>query len=223
MCLMQKHLGRRLAGASRRIVTTTFALVCFGVCAQRANAGTITYDFYLDTPDGHAVTHVALFATNGAGQDDIFFSPVVVPASGRFQLQHTVPFTATAVMLAGVTERDKDDLWDIIMWVNPTFADAAVGVPFYQTFPADSNVGHNVLALAFQSAQAGDSGAQAYVSNFFHGAYTTPAYFSPDGSYSILKFSTPPPPIGGNVPEPGTVGLVGVAGVLLLLRKRRAT
>ncbi len=56
-----------------------------------------------------------MYASDGAGNDDIYFSPAVVPGSGTFQLQHTVSFDATSALIVGVMERNQDNNMDLVM------------------------------------------------------------------------------------------------------------
>ncbi len=114
--------------------------------ALSAHAGTLTYDFRLQTTEGYDVHQILMYASNGAGQDDIYFNPVTVPAAGVFQLQHTVGFDATAAMIIGVMQRNQDSNMDLVMWVSDQFAADVLGMRYSDVFPNGvngPNPGHN--------------------------------------------------------------------------------
>ncbi len=185
-------------------------------------ASVIDYDFWLDAPNGYPVTHLTLFAA-GPGGAAIDYSPVVLPPQGRFQLSQQLGFVATQALVIGITERDKDDWWDIVMFTSPAYAASAQGLRYSELFFADhaGYLGHNELTPLLQAAHAGDAGAAARVTDFLRGMDAARAYFDPRGDYSIIQFSTVQPPIGGNVPEPPTWTLLVCAALGLLAHRRR--
>ena len=192
--------------------------------ASHADASTISYTFAIDAPNGYPVTHLSLYATDGTN-DALSLSPVVIGPSGVFTLTQTVNFTPTAALIVGITERDKDDWWDIVFFVSDAYAAAGLGQRYDALFPSGSpNLGHNVISVTIQAAHAGDGDALAALLAHLRGPSAIAAYFDPFGSYSIIQFSTVPPPIGGDVPEPASAVLVltGVA-VLALARRARRT
>jgi len=196
------------------------AVMGFALCVLGlpASAGVITYSFQLDAPNGYPVTHLVLYAA-GAGQDDVFMSPGELPPSGVSRLTHPLGFEPTGALVVGITERDRDDRWDVIMFTGEAYAASAVGQRFDALFPPDRNVRHSELTLLAQDAHAGDAGALDALTSFLRGPDAAAAYFNPRGSYLIIQFSVVKPPIGGPVPEPAGLGLVGLA--MLVARRKR--
>jgi len=192
--------------------------------ALSAHAGTLTYNFQIQTSEGYDVHQIMMYASNGAGQDDIYFNPVTVPASGVFQLQHTVGFEATEAMIVGVMQRNQDSNMDLVMWVSDSFASSVLGMRYTDVFPNGAtgpNPGHNAWPALIAAAAGGDAGSLSTLYDFFRRAHTYNPLFHPSGSYSIIEFSVVPPPIGEDIPEPATWTLVGAAGLALWVRARR--
>lgn len=200
-----------------RMVIAMGFVIC--VVVLPASAGMITYNFQLDAPNGYPLTHLVLYAA-GAGQDDVFMSPVELPPAGVFQLTHPLGFEPTSALVVGITERDRDDRWDVVMFTGEAYATSAVGLLFSELFPTDRNVRHSELTLLAQDAHAGDAVALDALTSFLRGPDAAAAYFDPRGSYSIIQFTIVEPPIGGPVPEPASLGLIGLA--MLAARRKRS-
>ena len=142
------------------------AIVAMEMTATSALSVTLTYDFNLNTPHGAPMTEIVLYAA-GEGQDDVYLSPIELPASGAFQLTHTVDFEPTAALVLGLSfERisSKDGLprWHLMTFTNDTFAANAFGHPFSDLFPSDfiphldRRLRHNEPVLLLQAAHSGD-------------------------------------------------------------------
>lgn len=203
----------------RPIVLVAFSAV---VSASQASAGVITYNFQLNAPNGYPVTDLVLYAA-GAGQDDVYLSPVELPSSGVFQLTQTVDFDPTDALLLGITERDKDNKWDIIMFTSDAYATAALGYRFNELFPPDRNPRHSQLPLLMQDAHSGDLTPLDTLTAFLRGSDAAAAYLDPHGSYSIIQFTEVVPPIGGAVPEPASLAIFGLGtlGIAVMRRRRK--
>ncbi|MBS1830005.1 MAG: PEP-CTERM sorting domain-containing protein [Acidobacteria bacterium] len=202
----------------------TFLSLGLFVLALTAQAGTLTYNFQLQTSEGYDVHQIMMYASNGAGQDDIYFNPVTVPASGVFQLQHTVGFDATEAMIIGTMQRNQDSNMDLVMWVSDSFASDVLGMRYSDVFPNGvngPNPGHNAWPGLIAAAAGGDAGSLSTLYDFFRRSHVSNPLFAPTGSYSIIEFSVVLPPIGTDTPEPATLSLIGLAGVMLLVRARR--
>lgn len=199
-------------------------LLALGLLAATTQAATLNYDFWLQTSEGYDVHGITMYATDGAGNDSIYFNPAVVPASGRFQLQQTVNFNATGAMIIGYMQRNQDSKMDLVMWVNQDFASDVLGMRYSEVFPnGDSgpNPGHNAWPSIIDAAATGDAASLATLYDFFRRSHAYDPLFAPGGAYSIIEFSVVAPPVGGSVPEPSTMALFGAGVLALFLRKRR--
>ena len=142
------------------------AVVAMEMTASSALSATLTYDFNLNTPHGAPMTQIVLYAA-GEGQDDVYLSPVELPASGAFQLTHTVDFEPTAAFvlglsLEGISPRDGLPRWHLMTFTNNAFAADAFGRFFADLFPSefaphlDRRLRHNEPVLLLQAAHSGD-------------------------------------------------------------------
>ena len=98
------------------------------------------------------------------------------------------------------------------MIVNDAFAQSIVGTPWSQLFPGigGERVRHSEFVALLTDASAGDSDALNAVLDFVRDDAAA-AWFDPSGSFSVSEFSTPEPPVGGNVPQPGALILLATA------------
>lgn len=203
-----------------RTVALIAAIAAVGL-APTAEAITLTYDFNLTAPNGTPVTDLVLYAA-GAGQDDVYLSPTILPASGISHLSHSVDFIPTDALVIGVSKRTTEEKWDLVMFTTSAFAADALGLFFNELFPADRNPRHGALTLLLQAAHDGDADSLNAVTAFLRGADASEAYFNPFGPFSIIQYSIVEPPIGGSIPEPAMLAILGlgISGLVLLGRRR---
>lgn len=200
-------------------VLPTLALALFSFVAT-ADAVTVKRNFNLATPNGTPVTHLVIYAA-GDGKDAVILSPAPLPASGSASLAYTVDFTPKGALAVGLSKRNSEEKWDIVMFTNKTFADAAVGKRFDAAFPDFGNshrLGHLHANLPgiLQQAHAGDPASLQSLKEILREENATRAYFDPHGDYRIVHWT-----IGSVIPEPATLALVafGVAGLAARRRK----
>lgn len=206
------------------LTTKSRALISLLLGCLVVQAGTLTYNFQLQTSEGYEVTDITMFAAGEAGNDDIFFSPSVVPPSGPFQLQQVTTFNATRAMIIGLMERNQDDNMHLVMWVSDSFAQAVQGILYSAVFPAaNSNPRHNDWPAIIRAAASGDAASLGTLYDFFRRSHQYDPLFDPSGSFSIIEFSPVGPPIGGDIPEPATLSMVGAAAIVLLIRAAKGT
>ena len=125
------------------ILITAIAILDLG---RTAAATTITYNFWLDAPNGYSVTNLVYYAAD-ASQDDVFLSPLELAPSGSFQLSHSLAFTPINALILGMTERDKDDWWDIVMFTSDAYAESSLGMRYDALFQDETlgYLGHSEL------------------------------------------------------------------------------
>ena len=184
-------------------------------------AVTVKRNFNLATPNGTPITHVAIYAA-GDGKDALILSPAPIPASGSASLAYTVDFTPKGTLAVGLSKRQSEEKWDIVMFTNKTFADAAVGKRFDVAFPdfgSSHRLGHLHANLPgiLQQAHAGDQASVQSLKEILREENATRAYFEPHGDYRIVHWT-----VGSVIPEPATLALVafGVAGLAALRRRK---
>ena len=197
------------------------------VAAVPAQALVVTYTFKITTLNGTPVTDLALYASDSDGNDAVILPPDEIPASGVSSLSFEVDFVPTEALGVGISQRGSQSVWDIVMFTTHEFADFALGKRFDEAFPSfgfSHPLGHLHANLPgiLQGAHAGDATDQANLGDILRADDAQNAYFDPFGPFSIIHFTIVPPPIGGSIPEPATLGILGIgAALVLVVRLRR--
>lgn len=110
------------------------------------------------------------------------------------------------------------------MIVNNAFAGSIVGLRWSEVFPGSggTRVRHNEFVDLLTDASAGDAAALAAVRTFAT-IDAAAGWFDPNGQFAVSEFTVVLPPIGGSIPEPGTLVLLcTVLAALGYARGRKA-
>ncbi len=137
-----------------------------------------------------------------------------IAGQGRTDISHTLHFAPTSALLigygpgiAGVGD-EKDHLYTIS---SSAFTYTVGGLKWSEAFPGvppEPRVGHNAMVSLLIDAAAGDSDALSGLTDFVtNEGYV--AAFNPAGGFDVLEW-TPNNDVGGNIPEPTTLLLLGL-------------
>jgi hypothetical protein len=149
-----------------------------------------------------------------------------IAGTGNTYLSHIIDFEPTAAFILGYgagipgVGDEKDHLYTI---TSLDFSYTVGGLKWSQAFPgvtSDTRVGHDAMIGLLGDAAGGSASALAALEDFVR----TEGYraaFDPRGDFVVLEWSTCPPgttgfppncvPVGGNIPEPASVALLGLA------------
>ena len=116
---------------NRKLFVSSLASAIFGAAimvstVSPANAATLTYDFFLNTPLGAPMTDIVVYATDGV-HEDVDILPDVLPGFGASQLTQDVDFNATqsfalGLSYAGLSTRTGLPRYHLMMFTNGGFA-----------------------------------------------------------------------------------------------------
>jgi hypothetical protein len=165
------------------------------------------------TSNANDITSVFIFESNGA-QFNVDYG-FTIPGIGASSLTHTIPFAPTSALIAGIGRGISgvgDGQDHIYMIVNNAFAGSIVGLKWSEVFPGSggTRVRHSEFIDLLTNASGGDSGALDAVRNFAS-IDAAAGWFNPNGQFAVSEFSLVPPPVGGSIPEPGTLVLLATA------------
>jgi hypothetical protein len=186
-----------------------------------ALADSVTLNFELNIANGNPITDLFVYSTAPGGLSYLYTAPDVLAPTGAQSLTYTAPFTPTASFVLGFNSGGGVSRDHAMMFLNPEFAQSALGYRLNQTF---APYGEGQLLGWVKAAHAGDTTALGNLNTFLGSAQVMAGSFAPTGPFTILQFSIPVT-VGNDIPEAGTVG----AGLLLLvgsaevIRRRRAT
>jgi hypothetical protein len=217
----------------RRLIPR-FAIV-FAIALQvtAASAGVVA------TPAGYEVSYTVsmLPGTSNAGDIESVFifetdgsrfnvdRGFDISGRGVTNLVHVAPFAPRSTLIAGIGRGIPgigDGLDHIYLVVNEEFADSIVGYKWSEVFPGDAagRTRHNEFIALLSDAALGDHVALARVTDFAI-VDAASAWFDTSEPFAVSEFSIAQVPVGGNVPEPGTLVLVAAAMAALVHRHER--
>ena len=164
-----------------------------------ANATTLTYQSFLNTPLGAPMTDIVLYA-GGDGQEDRDITSVARP--GSFELTHEVDFLPSEALVLGVTTSTPSGRrtggYDLMMFVNGAFAANAFGIRFDDLFGvAERDI---VSLLQALHADPTDTSRLNDLNDFIHGSVASAAYFDPAAPFRVIHWSAGTPGTSPNLP-----------------------
>lgn len=184
-----------------------------------AHAGPVLVDYTLNlgagTLNGNNVTSVMILERSGDLVNLDF--PHTISGSGVFVLSHAAPFVPTSSLIIGLdlpSTTGGDDKTHLVFFTNNAFALGANGVLFSAAFP---HTRHNDFINRLLQAEAGDATQTAWITDFFLTGDGSNAAFATGTQSTAIEFT------GGVVlvPEPQSLGFVGLGLALLAARRFR--
>lgn len=179
----------------------------------------VSYEMTLNspTPTGGDIQDVFIFEWNDSNSS--VDHSYAIAASGRTNLSHIVDFAPTSALVIGYLDA-VDGVGDgkrhLYTLVDPDFLDQdRQGKKFSEIF----GVGEQATIDQLIAAAADSSERDAFVATV-NNLIAPVAAFDPSGGFRILHWSAPVD-VGGNIPEPAIIALIGL-GLAVLGYQRRA-
>lgn len=200
-------------------LTFAFAASAGPVVTSGGYATTYSVNMTPGTSNGSNIESVFIFETDGTSVN--VNRGIDIASRGMTNLTSLSPFLPTRTLIAGIglgVPGIGDESDHIYMVVNEAFADAIMGSKWSGVFPGNGSgrIRHNQFVELLSDAAAGNGTALGAVRNFVTGDAAA-AWFDTSGRFVVTEFTFVGPPVGGSVPEPGTLllvsaALVGMAG-----------
>lgn len=157
--------------------------------ATHAQGVTVSYSANLSTSKGNPVTDILILESDGAGPARATVYPSQLPGFGTIVISHDAASLPVRSLIIGLTEGTENgiDKTQIVMFLDPAFAAAHVGVPYSSVFVGAR---HSDTIARLQAAVAGDATQLAWFTDPFFTDYAAAGAFVSGGAFTIAEFTT---------------------------------
>jgi len=166
-----------------------FIIILIAFFIATAEASPVSYAAELSTTKGNPVTNVLILEEDqvGAVHGTVYGSEV--PGNGQVVISHNPPFTPVRSLIIGLSDgqdAEGNDKVQIIMFLDPAFADSIHGVKWSEVFPPTH---HSTATASLISATAGDPSELAWFTDYFFSGPAAPAVFDTGSPFVIGEFT----------------------------------